>query len=116
MPDRNKPVIPEEILTEPSSVKQMLRMDIYFKQELDLMFRLLAKRLTWLLTLTSVCTIAIIVIFFFYFTRPTKTDILVFKQIQMERMMLKDERKIVDDLRDSLKKDRTELFKLQQKK
>ena len=76
----------------------------------------LAQKLTVLLVLISLCTIAVIVVFFFYFTRPTKTDILVFKQIQMERMLLRDERKVIEDLRDSLKKDRLELYKLQQKK
>lgn len=103
-------------LPENSSVKQMLKMDIHLKEELTLMFKVLAQKLTVLLVLISLCTIAVIVVFFFYFTRPTKTDILVFKQIQMERKLLRDSLLRYHDLRDSLRKDRNELFKMQQKK
>ena len=114
---RNKPIIPaEEILNEPSAIKKMIGMDVYLKDELVKILTANNKRQLIQMALTSVCTIGVIVVFFFYFTRPTKTDILVFKQIQMERKLLRDSLLRYHDLRDSLRKDRNELFKMQQKK
>ncbi len=101
--------------TESSSVKRMLAMDIGLKQELNQMFRSSSRNQLITIILTSICTMAIIVVFIFYFTRPTKVDILVFKEIQKERMALKVDVEYVRLLRDSLKTDRIALYNLQQK-
>ncbi len=99
-----------------SSVKKMLEMDIGLKQELTQMFKAFSRNQFITIVLTSICTMAIIIVFIFYFTRPTKVDILVFKQIQKERGLIKAEREYVRQQRDSLKADKTALYNLQKKK
>ncbi len=64
-----------------SSVKQMLETDITLKQELTKMFTAFSRNQLITIILTSICTMAVIVVFIFYFTRPTKIDVMVFKEI-----------------------------------
>ncbi len=99
-----------------SSVKQMLEMDITLKQELTLMFKRFSRNQFITIILTSICTMAIIIVFIFYFTRPTKVDVMVFKEIQKERVALKTDIEYVRQIRDSLKADKMALYKIQQKK
>jgi uncharacterized membrane protein (DUF106 family) len=98
-----------------TSVKQMLQTDITLKQELNQMFKSSFRNQFITIVLTSICTMAVIIVFIFYFTRPTKVDILVFREIQKERVSLKIEREYVRRQRDSLKVDKTVLYNLQKK-
>lgn len=99
-----------------SSVRQMLEMDIGLKQELNRMFQASFKNKLITIILTAACTIAIIVVFIFYFTRPTKVDVLIFREIEKDRAALRFEREYIRQQRDSLKADRMALYNLQQKK
>ncbi len=90
-------------------IKTRLEVQTVVKQELAGMLRQNSRRQLIQSILTAMCTVATIIVFIFYFTRPTKTDILVFKQIQRERMLLRAER-------DSMLKEKENLQRLQMRK
>lgn len=92
-----------------NSARDMIQMDIHLKEELNVIFSRFLRRQTISLILASFCSIGVILLFLFYFLKPSKIDSMTFKAIQHERIMIRAER-------DSLKNLITEWKNLRTKK